>query len=222
MRTYNFIKFGEQVQWMDDTTNTCRIMQVCCPIPAPITDNSKIQIVSADDSDHVEEENNSYSVSASELFPLLTPYNNGYWNALQTALAAGADTTILSTMLRNSNLTFEECLLYMQYCNTYDDKLYSIVDSLFPEESKFFSHIQVITWNGQSYPSKTLTIFKGTKDEQEATISVTKLSHELIDDKTDIPVSDEAESLDGDIYFYLEEKEINLPDDDIIAIVEQA
>ena len=70
--------------------------------------------------------------------------------------------------------------------------------------------------------SKTLTIFKGTKDEQEATISVTKLSHELIDDKTDIPVSDEAESLDEDIYFYLEEKEINLPDDDIIAIVEQA
>lgn len=224
MRTYNFIKFGEHVLWMNDTTDTCRTMQVCCPLPNPITDNSKIELIPADDSsDYIEEEESkSYSVSASELFPLLTSYNNGYWNAFQTALTVGADTTILSAMLRNSSLTFEKCLLYMQYSSTYDNKLYSIVDSLFPEESKFFSHIQTISWNGKNYPSKTLTIFKGTNDEQEVTVSITQLSHELIDNKTSVPVSDEAESLDGEIYFYLEEKEIHLSDDDIIAIVEQA
>lgn len=222
MRKYDFIRFGQCVQWEDDITGICRTMQVCCPLPNPITDNVKIQLIPSDSDNYAEEESISYSASACELFPLSTPYNDRYWCALQTAMTVGADRTVLSEMLRKSNLTFEECLLYMQYSNSYSGKWYAIVDSVFPEESKYYSHIETITWNEKKYATKKLTIFKDTIDEKEVIISVIELEHKLIDRRNDIPISNEAKKMDADIYFYLREKEINLPDDEIIAIVESA
>ncbi len=218
MKKYDFIRFGGLVQWKNDITDTCRIMQVCCPPPNPITGNTEIKLIPTDDSANTEEESKSYSVSAKELSPQITPFNYGYWCALQTAIRAGADTNVSIEILRDTRLTFEECLFYMQYSNSYTDKLYSIIDLLFPEESKHYSHIQTITWNEREYPTKKLTIFKNTKEEQEVTVSVTKLGHLLIDNEA--PISDEAEELDSCIFFYLLDQEINLPDEDIIEILE--
>lgn len=90
------------------------------------------------------------------------------------------------------------------------------------EESTSYSPVSPIIWNRKEYPSKSLVIFKGTEDEQEVTVSVVELQNELIDSETDIPVSDEAEEVDGDIYYYLSESEMSLTDNEIIAIIEKA
>ncbi|RHH14402.1 hypothetical protein DW228_06270 [Bacteroides fragilis] len=96
-----------------------------------------------------------------------------------------------------------------------------IIDSPKTEES-VYAPILPITWKGKEYTSKTLVIFKDTKDEEVVTVSIIELEKELIDDETGAPVSNEAEEVDGDIYYYLSKIEMLLPDNDIIAIIEKA
>lgn len=216
MNKYQFIKFGECVQWMDNNTNRYRTMQVSTPTPFPINDDTQINLIPAYESDCNDEECKSYSVKANELIPLITPFHKGYWCALQAALKNNAGTDIVSAMIQSSNFTYEECILMLQNTDTFKDKLEQIINTLYPEES----NQSLITWNGKDYPSKRFILFKGTNDEQEVTVSVVELGNELIDDETGLPISDEAEELDNSIYYYLDEGEINLSDTEIIEIVE--
>lgn len=222
MRKFDFIRFGECVQWKDNLTSTYRTMQICTPFKQPANGKTIINLIPFDERDKDENISNSYSVQAEELIPVTTPFSEGYWYALQAALAAGADTPIISAMLRTANLTYEECLLHIQYSNTHKDELRTIVISLFPEESEATSPIFQITWNGKEYPAKSLTIFKGTEKEEAVTVSVLNLQSELINEKTGANISVDAEKLDGEIYFYLSNEEMNLSDIEIIAIAEKA
>ena len=78
-----------------------------------------------------------------------------------------------------------------------------IIDS--PETGKsVYAPILPITWKKKEYASKPLVIFKDTEDEEAVT------------------VSNEAEEVDGDIYYYLSKSEMHLPNNEIIAIVEKA
>ena len=220
MRNYDFIKFGECVQWKSDADDTCRTMQVCTPPHLAISDHTKINLIPSDKNEE-EEVCTSYSVSAYELFPILSPFNEGYWHALQTAVSAGADSSVASTMLRNSNLTYEECLLLMQHIPSSKEQLFPIVSSLFPKESKSVSIVFKINWQGKDYPAKDFLLFKGTKEEEEVTVSTSGLGTELIDEESGLPISDEAEMLDNDIYYYMSEEELmNLSDEEIIATLE--
>ena len=73
MKKYDFIRFGGCVQWVNDSEGTCLTMQVCTP-PYPINDNTKIALILSNVNDFIDETGQSYSVNASELIPLLTPY----------------------------------------------------------------------------------------------------------------------------------------------------
>lgn len=118
MRKFDFIRFGECVQWKDNLTNTYRTMQVCTPFKQPVNGKTIINLITFDERNEDENICNSYSVQAEKLIPVTTPFSEGYWYALQAALKAGADTPVISAMLRTANLTYEECLLHIQYSAT--------------------------------------------------------------------------------------------------------
>lgn len=214
MNKFDFIRFGVLVQWVHDSTGAYREMQVCIPPKEPISDNTKIGLIPTDE-DKYEETPSSYTVKAAELFPCLEPFQEGYWKAIQEAEKSGADEEVLLAMLKSMSVGMTECIYLMLQSDYY--KLYPILSHLFPEMEDVF---QVITWENRDYPARRLTIFKGTNDEREILVSVTRLEDKLIDSEAGAPVSDEAEEVDGDIYYYLTDEEMRLPDKSIAMIVE--
>lgn len=216
MDRYNFIRFGGHVQWADDSTDTIREMQVCLPPREPIGDDTEIELIATGE-ELPEEVSVSYSVRAAELIPWLKPFQEEYWKALQDAAENGADEETLSAMLGSAGLCMEECVYLALRSDAY--KLYPALCRLFPGTEET---LRVLTWNGCEYFARKLVIFRGTKDEQEILVSVTSLQDRLIDDETGIPVSDGAEKMDGEIYYYLRKDEIILPDERIVTIAEDA
>ncbi len=216
MNKYDFIRFGESVQWFDDSADRFRIMQVCRPFNSPANDNTEISLIPSDE-DECEEVCISYTVKASELLPYITPFHTGFWQALSEAQKNGASEATLLAVLRSLNIDMATCILLMYRNDCYS--LYPVICQLFPGTEDIF---QVITWEGKDYPARKLTIFRGMPEEQEVLVSVTELSSKLIDSETDCPVSEEAEELDSTIYYYLTEDEIRLPDQNIIVLVESA
>lgn len=95
---------------------------------------------------------------------------------------------------------------------------------LSPYAPKHYSETAMIAWDGKQYPSKTLTIFRGEPNEVEVTVSVIQLENELLNDEKEEyrKNPDEAEHLDNQIYYYLEPEEIELSDEEIIALLEKA
>lgn len=77
-----------------------------------------------------------------------------------------------------------------------------------------------IEFDGATYPTKSVTIFKDTSEEEEVIVSVERLSQHLLDDICNY-CTREAETVDEQIYFYLDEVTFNLPDKYIIEYLEQ-
>ena len=77
-----------------------------------------------------------------------------------------------------------------------------------------------IDWNGADYPIKTVVIFENTPDEEKVTVSVERLARQLLDDMGNWSTR-EAESVDEQIYFYLDEETFNMPDKDIVEYLEK-
>jgi len=75
-----------------------------------------------------------------------------------------------------------------------------------------------IDWNGASYPVKELTIHV---DDHEETVlvSVERLLRQLEQDRGNWSYR-EAEVVDSEIYFYLDDETFNLPDEEIIKYLE--
>lgn len=65
-----------------------------------------------------------------------------------------------------------------------------------------------------------MVIFEGTSDEQEVIVSVERLSQQLLDDMGNWSTR-EAETVDNQIYFYLDEEIFNMPDKDIVEYLEK-
>lgn len=216
MNKYDFIRFGESVQWFDDNADRFRTMQVCLPFNSPVNDDTEISLIPSGE-DECEEEHKDYSVRASELLPCITPFHAGFWQALSEAQKNGAGEATLLAVLRSLNIDMATCILLMHRSGYYH--LYPVICQLYPGAEEIF---QVITWEDKDYPARKLAIFRGMPEEQEVLVSVTELSSKLIDSETGCPISEEAEELDGTIYYYLTEVEMGLPDRSVIALVESA
>ena len=77
-----------------------------------------------------------------------------------------------------------------------------------------------IDWNGADYPIKTVVIFENTPDEEKVTVSVERLARQLLDDMGNWSTR-EAEFVDEQIYFYLDEETFNMPDEDIVEYLKK-
>ena len=47
MDRYDFIRFGEQVRWYNESEDLMETMQVCCPVYPPVQGDTRVQLVSA-------------------------------------------------------------------------------------------------------------------------------------------------------------------------------
>lgn len=215
MNRYDFIKFGGYVRWADDSTDTPRRMKVCLPVEEPVDDNTKIELIPTD------EDNPdiivSHPVRAAELVPYVDSFQEGYWKAMMTAEVNGAGKDILLAMLKESGLCLMESVTLMLQSNAC--KLLPVLCRLFPEVEDMFV---TITWEDKEYLARRLAIFRGTDDEENILVSVTSLEHKLIDESTGAPFSDKAEAVDGEIYYYLTDEEMLLPEERLVTIAESA
>lgn len=213
---YSFIKVGEDVKWSDpDGDQSSGIYKVIS-----INNNNKdIEDDTVILINNAESEAEAY---ARELSPVLKEFNKGYWCALQDAISNGANTAVINSMFKCAGFTYDECMRHIEASDFHKDKLLPVIKSMFPEESKHFAEIEMITWNGRQYPSKSFTIFEGASDELEVIASIEELVNVLLDQTTCLPVSDEAEELDNKIYYYLSKEDFELSDDEIIEILENA
>ena len=200
MDRYDFIRFGEQVGWYNESEDLMETMQVCCPVYPPVQGDTRVQLVSAG----IEALQSGYgsekTVRASQLVPFISHFGRGYWEALTQAADNGAGTDLLEAMIRNGSLGLGEqiCLL----CGKASASVHAAFCRVYPEEG---SLLDVIEWQGM-----------------ETTVSVTALQKKLIGRRSGAPVSKAAERIDEGIYYYCEqEKEFLLPQEGLTAFVER-
>ena len=90
MDRYDFIRFGEQVGWYNESEDLMETMQVCCPVYPPVQGDTRVQLVSAG----IEALQSGYgsekTVRASQLVPFISHFGRGYWEALTQAADNGA------------------------------------------------------------------------------------------------------------------------------------
>ena len=77
-----------------------------------------------------------------------------------------------------------------------------------------------INWLGREYPAIDITIFAGTPEEQQVTVSSTELDAVLLQDMEGSVSSNDAVKLDETIAYYIEPDEFNLSEEEIVKIVE--
>ena len=77
-----------------------------------------------------------------------------------------------------------------------------------------------INWLGREYPAIDITIFAGTPEEQQITVSSTELDAVLLQDMEGSVASNDAVKLDETIAYYIEPGEFNLSEEEIVKIVE--
>lgn len=77
-----------------------------------------------------------------------------------------------------------------------------------------------INWLGREYPAIDITIFAGTPEEQQVTVSSTELDAVLLQDMEGSVESNDAVKLDETIAYYIEPDEFNLSEEEIVKIVE--
>lgn len=77
-----------------------------------------------------------------------------------------------------------------------------------------------INWLGKEYPAIDITIFAGTPEEQQVTVSSTELDAVLLQDMEGSVASHDAVKLDEAIAYYIEPDEFNLSEEEIVKIVE--
>lgn len=217
MDRYDFIRFGEQLRWYNESEDLMETMQVCCPVYPPVQGDTRVQLVSAGMEALQPGYGSEKAVRASQLVPFVSYFSRGYWEALTQAADNGAGTDLLETMIRNSCLGMGEqvCLL----CGRASASVHAAFCRVYPEEG---SLLDVIEWQGKEYPVRKLTLFRGTRQEMEVAVSVTSLQRKLIGRKSGAPVSKAAQRVDEGIYYYCEqEKEFLLPQEGLTAFVER-
>lgn len=211
MGKYNFIQLGAQVKWDMFNDGNFELMQVCTEPQKPILHNTKISLIPIQEIDM--DMCSSDSALASELRPHLTDFDKGYWCAIQDAVANGTAYSTIERMLHCAGFSYWECQFHMEESDFQAEILKTIVQDCFCQTPDY------IDWNGADYPTKTVTIFKGTSAEEEIIVSVVRLARQLLDDIGNWSTR-EAEDVDNQIYFYLDEETFNLPDEDIIEYLE--
>ncbi len=77
-----------------------------------------------------------------------------------------------------------------------------------------------INYKGREYPVVDVVLFAGTAEEMSTRVATTELEDELIDDMKNCIGADEAIRLDETICYYIEPREMELPYNDIVKLVE--
>ena len=77
-----------------------------------------------------------------------------------------------------------------------------------------------INYKGKEYPAIDITIFEGTEDVMDVTVSSVYLEDELLEDIRNCIGADEAYRLDMSICYYLTPEEMALSYNKIVQIVE--
>lgn len=212
MNKYYFIQFGGQVLYSDGIDDN-RLMQVCYPIKGTsIKDDTQIHLIPVNSDEDVDE---SYVARADELVPVLTEFNKGYWCALQDAVANNVSETVIHTMLQGAGFSFWECQNHMKDSDFMSERLNDIIRNMFCQCPN------MIDWNGVDYPTKKIVLYKGTEEEEEVTVSVKRLENQLLDDMCNWTTR-EAETVDEQIFFYLDDETFNWPDNDIAEFIEDS
>lgn len=147
MDRYDFIRFGEQVRWYNESEDLMETMQVCCPVYPPVQGDTRVQLVSAGIEALQSGCGSEKTVRASQLVPFISHFGRGYWEALIQAADNGAGTDLLEAMIRNSCLGLGEqiCLL----CGKVSASVHAAFCRVYPEEG---SLLDVIEWQGRSTP----------------------------------------------------------------------
>jgi hypothetical protein len=90
------------------------------------------------------------------------------------------------------------------------------------DELIFKMETYTIDYCGTSYPVVDVTIFEGTSNEMNVTVSNTDLEEKLMYDMENGIGADEAYRLDETIGFYIRPEEMSLPYEQIVEIVEES
>ena len=77
-----------------------------------------------------------------------------------------------------------------------------------------------IKCNGKVFPAVEITIFPDTDEEQIVVVPVLSLNNELWDGEKYLFSG--AQRIDDEIFYYLDDDKINLPEDEIRKILEDA
>lgn len=211
MSKYDFIQIGEKVKFDMFGDDNFKIMQVCTPVHAPISEDTTVNLIAVDESENIDA--NSYMVRVGELLPVLSDFNQGYWCALQDAASNGASDSVIREMLCGAGFSFWETYWHMKQSGFQSDRIKPIVQELFCKQPQY------IEWRGKEYPTKSIVIREGTSDEEVVIVSVECLAYQLLDDDG-VCLNPEAQAIDTQICFYLDEETFNLPDEDIAAYLE--
>lgn len=77
--------------------------------------------------------------------------------------------------------------------------------------------LDTITFQGNEYIIRIID----TEEYGTVQVATTNLADALLPEGID-HVSDEAEDIDNGIFFYVEEDEINLPEEELISLIEES
>lgn len=215
MNKYYFVSMGAQVKWHPYNDDEYRIMQICTPVHQPVKDKTEINLITVDESEDIDEEAcaSSYTVRAEDLSPILSDFNKGYWCAIQDVVSNNVNEAIVKDMLRGAGFTFWETYWHMKDSDFLSPQLRIIVQKIFCQNPQY------IDWCGANYPTKSIVIHEGTPNEEIVVVSVERFANQLLDDMGNWPTR-EAQTIDEQIYYYLDEETFNYPDEDIAEILE--
>ena len=117
------------------------------------------------------------------------------------------------------------------FCNRLFDKMFKsknvTEDSIVKFGRAIDFHVKDVKLNkllkkcfGQYNAYEIKSIIENTPDEEKVTVSVERLARQLLDDMGNWSTR-EAESVDEQIYFYLDEETFNMPDEDIVEYLKK-
>jgi hypothetical protein len=75
---------------------------------------------------------------------------------------------------------------------------------------------ETITFNNRTFPVRTVDI---PRYGSNLTIGTVELNEQLMDKEGRNPVSKEAETLDQSIFFYVDEQEIEMPENELVEVI---
>lgn len=153
------------------------------------------------------------SARAKHTASVLKEFDKGYWCAIQNAINNGVGDGTIETMIRCAGFNFWDCYYLLKDSNFESARLTDIIRTLFCQVPV------LILWNGKGYPTKTLTLFKGTENEEQVEVATVSLEKQLINEDGKCK-NDEAEYIDNQIFYYMDDEEFHYPDKDMIEILE--
>lgn len=214
MDKYNFISIGQKV-WADiyEYGQNKTLMQVCTNVRGNIKDDTKVNLIMLSEEKMPEEILEAFSYRADELTPYIKPFDQGYWCALQDAVSNDVNNSTIIQMIKTAGFTYWDCYYLMKDSDFESERLKNIVHSMFCQCPG------LMLWEGKDYPTKVVTLFAGTENEETVKVATASFEKLLMNQDGNCK-NEEAVCIDNQIFYYMNDEEFNYPDKDIIEILE--